>query len=58
MHKVSHAPFFTLSMCQRVAGVNITIISLPSGGLEDDPQPSEFTLSLFTSVSSIVVFCN
>lgn len=38
--------------------VNITIIFLPSGGFTDDPQSSEFRLSLFPSVSSIVVFCN
>lgn len=38
--------------------VNITIICLPSGGLADDPQSSEFRLSLVLSVSSVVVFCN
>lgn len=38
--------------------VNITIIFLPLGGLTNDPQSSEFRLSLFLSVSSVVVFCN
>lgn len=43
---------------ERVVSVNITIICLPPGGLTDDPQSSEFSLSLLLSVSSVVVFCN
>ena len=50
-------PCVCLSEGERV-GVNITIIFLPPGGRTDDPQSSEFTLSPFLSVSSVVVFCN